>query len=53
MGQTEKTNILLREAVGAPALEALKARLAGALGSLSWWREGSPAHGGRLDLDGP
>jgi len=27
---------LLREAVGAPSLEALKVRLDGALGSLSW-----------------
>jgi len=25
------------EAVGTPSLEVLKARLAGALGSLSWW----------------
>ena len=29
--------MLSREAVGAPSLEALKARLDGALGSLSWW----------------
>ena len=28
---------LPREAVGAPSLEALKTRLDGALGSLSWW----------------
>ena len=28
---------LPREAVGAPSLEVLKARLDGALGSLSWW----------------
>jgi len=28
---------LPREAVGAPSLELLKARLDGALGSLSWW----------------
>ena len=28
---------LPREAVGAPSLEVFKARLDGALGSLSWW----------------
>jgi len=28
---------LPREAVDAPSLEVLKARLDGALGSLSWW----------------
>jgi len=28
---------LPREAVGAPSLEVLKARLPGALSSLSWW----------------
>jgi len=31
------SNRLPREAVGAPSLEALKARLDGALGSMSWW----------------
>ena len=39
-----------REAVGAPSLEVLKARLDGALGSLSWWRH--PAHRRGLELDG-
>ena len=29
--------LLLREAVGAPSLEVLKARLDGVLGNLSWW----------------
>ena len=29
--------LLPREAVGVPYLEVLKARLDGALGSLSWW----------------
>ena len=33
---------LPREAVGAPSLEALKARLGEALGSLSWWVATSP-----------
>ena len=32
---------LLREAMGAPFLEMLKARLEGALGSLIWWVAGS------------
>ena len=31
-----------REAVGAPSLKALKARLDGALGKLSWWVATSP-----------
>jgi len=31
-----------REAVGAPSLEVLKARLDGALGSLSWWGQCCP-----------
>ena len=35
--QGKKEELLGREAVGAPSLEALKARLDGALGSLSWW----------------
>jgi len=39
-----------REAVGAPSVEVLKARLDGALGSLSWW--GQPAHGRGWELDG-
>ena len=42
-----------QRAVGAPSLEACKARLDGALGSLRWWG-GSPAHGlGLDDLQGP
>ena len=42
-----------QRAVGAPSLEAFKARLDGALGSLRWWG-GSPAHGlGLDDLQGP
>ena len=45
---------LHREAVGAPFLEALKARLDGALGSLSWWVGGwrSPAHSREMGLSG-
>ena len=39
---------LPREAVGAPTLEAFKARLDGALGSLSWW--GAALHMARLGL---
>jgi len=31
--------------VGAPSLEVLKARLDGALGSLSWWVATSPWQG--------
>ena len=34
------------EAVGAPSLEALKASLDGALGSLSWWGAALPVAGG-------
>jgi len=34
---------------GAPSLEVVKAKLYGALGSLSW-RGGSPAHGWGLEL---
>jgi len=30
---------------GAPSLEALNARLDGALGSLSWWWQPCPQHG--------
>ena len=41
---------LPKAAVDAPSLEGLKARLDGALGSLSWW--GQPAHGRGLELDG-
>jgi len=37
---------LLREAVGAPSLEALKARMDGTLGSLSWWVAALPKAGG-------
>jgi len=40
---------LPKAAVDAPSLEALKARLDGALGSLSWW--GQPAHGRGLELE--
>jgi len=36
---------LPREAVGAPSLEALKARLDGALGNLSWWESALPMAG--------
>jgi len=36
---------LAREAVGAPSLEALKATLDGALGSLSWWVAALPMAG--------
>ena len=36
---------LPREAVGAPSLEAVKARLDGALGSLSWWKAALPMVG--------
>jgi len=41
---------LPREAVGAPSLEALKARLDGALGRLSCW--GQPVYCRRLNLGG-
>jgi len=37
--------------VGAPSLEALKARSDGALGSLSWWGAALPTTGA-LELDG-
>jgi len=37
---------LPREAVGAPSLEVLKARLDGALGSLSWWVAAMTTAGG-------
>jgi len=37
---------LPREAVGAPSLEVLKARLDGALGSLSWWVAALPMERG-------
>jgi len=40
--------------VGAPSLEALKAGLNGALGSLSWWEAISPRQGlGMAGLSGP
>lgn len=42
-------NRLPIEAVGAPSLEALKARSGGALDSLSWW---VAAHSRRLELGG-
>jgi len=38
--------LLLREAMGAPSLEVSKARLDGALGSLSWWVATLPTAGG-------
>jgi len=38
-------NKLLREVVDAPSLEALKATLDGALGSLSWWGAALPVAG--------
>jgi len=37
---------LPREAVGTPALQAVKARLDRALGSLSWWVATLPKSGG-------
>lgn len=37
---------LPREAVDAPSLEVLKARLDGALGSLVWWDVSLPMAGG-------
>lgn len=37
---------LPREAVDAPFLEVLKAKLDGALGSLSWWEVSLPMAGG-------
>jgi len=40
---------LLREAVGAPSLEALRARVDGVLGSLSCWVAALPV-AGRLQL---
>ena len=42
---------LPREAVDASSLEGLKARLDGALSSLSWWGN-SPAHGTGLEQYG-
>ena len=36
---------LPREAVGAPSLEVLKARLDGALGRLVWWEVSCPWQG--------
>ena len=44
-------NGLPKEAVDAPSLEAFKARLDGALGSLVWWLASLPAAGG-LERDG-
>ena len=41
---------LPREAVDAPSLEALKARLDEALGSLGWWGAALPTAGG-IELD--
>jgi len=47
-------NVLPREAVGAPSLEVLKAKLDGALVSLSWWVATSPRQGfGTVGLRGP
>lgn len=42
--------LLSREVVGAPSLKAFKAKLDGALGSLSWWGVTSPWQG--LELGG-
>ena len=42
---------LPREAVGAPSLEQLKARLDRALSSLSWWGEPCPQQEIGLGLD--
>lgn len=39
-------NMLLREAVGAPCLEMLRAKLDGALGGLVWWKVCLPREGG-------
>jgi len=41
---------LPREAVDVPSLEAFKSRLAGALGSLSWWVAALPT-AARLEQD--
>mgnify|MGYP001855938446 CR=1 FL=1 len=51
--KTKQTNKqkLPREAVYAPSLEAFKARLDGALGSLILV-SGNPAHGRGLEIDG-
>ena len=43
-------HILPREAVDAPSLGALKARLNGAWGNLVWWKASLPMAGG-LELD--
>ena len=42
---------LPREAVAAPSLAVLKARLDGALNSLGWWKMSLPMAGG-LEPDG-
>ena len=47
---TVSTSILPREAVGAPSLETLKARLDGAHSSLSWWVAALPT-AQNLELD--
>jgi len=39
-------NMLLREAVAAPSLAVLKARLDGALSNLVWWKVSLPTAGG-------
>ena len=41
--------MLLREAVAAPSLAVLKARLDGALSNLVWWKVSLPT-AGRLEL---
>jgi len=42
----ESLQLLPREHVNIPPLEALKARLDGALGSLIWWVSALPVSGG-------
>ena len=51
MGQAERKNRLPREAVDAPSLEVLKARLDGAVGNLVWWEVSLPVAGG-VELGG-
>jgi len=41
----EQGEIVTREAVGAPSLEVLKARLDEALGNLTWWVATNVRHG--------
>jgi len=44
--------LLPRLVVNGPSLEAFKARLDGALGSLSWWGAALPTAGG-LEMNDP